>query len=75
MVSPEIINNLLQYQYIYHLGEHPLILPWIYEPHIVTGSIVFGFFVCDALFDYLFWEKIRPYRNKLKERIKKCLKK
>ena len=75
MVSQEIINNLIKENYIYHIGEHNFILPYIYEPHIVTASMVFGFFFIDYLFDYLFWENyIRPVRNNLKEKIINFLK-
>jgi hypothetical protein len=49
------------------INQHTLIIPNIlpYEPHIVSGSLAFGFFYVDWIFDYLLWEYIKPYRNKL----------
>jgi hypothetical protein len=65
-----IINS----QFIYHLGEHNLIFPWIYEPHIVTASLLFGVWYLDELFTITFWPMIRPYRNRLKEKVKQWIK-
>jgi hypothetical protein len=62
---------IISSQFIYHLGEHNLILPWLYEPHIVTASLLFGIWYLDELFNITLWPVIRPYRNQLKDKVKK----
>jgi hypothetical protein len=67
-------NVIISSQFLYHLGEYNLILPWIYEPHIVTASILFGVWYLDELFNITLWPLLRPYRNKLKNAVKKYYK-
>lgn len=72
-----IINNLLNQQFLYHLGEHNFLFPLIYEPHIVTASLLFGLWYLDELFSITLWPIVRPYRNKFKGwfklKVKKCM--
>lgn len=65
-----IINE----QFLYHLGEHSYLFPIIYEPHIVTFSLLIGIWYLDELFNITLWLIIRPYRNKIKELVKKWMK-
>jgi hypothetical protein len=46
----------------------------LFEPHIVTLSMLLGLVFLDEFFNYLFWNDIRPLRNSLREWIKKKLK-
>jgi hypothetical protein len=42
-----------------------------FEPHIVTASILFGAWYLEMIFDLLLWPYVRPYRNRLREWIKR----
>ena len=60
-----------------NFSSHLLIPPDIitYNPHVVTASILFGyFFFVEEMFFMLFWEYLKPIRERIKERIKLWLK-
>jgi hypothetical protein len=75
MVLIGIINNFIINKTDILLLNHSMIIPDIlpFNPYVVTGSLVFGYFYVEWIFFYLLWQYIRPIREKIKEVIKRCL--
>jgi hypothetical protein len=35
------------------------------EPHVVTGSMIAGYFIVEEIFFILFWDMLKPTRDKI----------
>ena len=78
LLSSQInFTPILKEQFLYTLGNQNLIIPNIFtfNAYVVTASIVFGLWYLDDLSTITLWPFIRPYRNMLKELVKKWIRK
>jgi len=70
MITPEITYAMEQSYNVYEKTGFILA-----EPHIVTASMVFGYFFVEEIFFILFWDEyIKPLREKIKKKIKEKIK-
>jgi hypothetical protein len=76
MVLIGIINNIFVEPTLLPITGQMLIVPNIitYEPHVVTGSIIAGYFIVEEIAYLLFWkEYVKPIREKIKCLIKNVM--